>query len=78
MITDLNLLIKEIKAFCEDTLLSKLSEAEASKRLAIGTKVGKYHSKAMKIRGLSVDAYSRIRDAFVKKLEEFKIASESD
>eukprot|EP00828_Plagiopyla_frontata_P035476 TRINITY_DN4673_c0_g1_i3.p1 TRINITY_DN4673_c0_g1~~TRINITY_DN4673_c0_g1_i3.p1 ORF type:complete len:458 (-),score=95.11 TRINITY_DN4673_c0_g1_i3:707-2080(-) len=78
MVTDLNLLIKEIKAFCEDTLLSKLSEAEASKRLAIGTKVGKYHSKAMQIRGLSVDAYSRIRDSFVKKLEEFKIGPQSD
>ena len=48
---DLNTLIKEIKSFSEDNLLNKLSEQEAAKRLAIGTKVGKYHSKTMQIRG---------------------------
>jgi len=29
--------VKEIKAYAEDTLLSKLTEEEAAKRLAIGT-----------------------------------------
>ncbi len=54
-ISDINILIKEIKSFSEDTLLSQLTEIEAAKRLAIGTKVGKYHSTAMKIKGLSVE-----------------------
>ena len=53
--SDINALIKEIKSFSEDSILSKLSAKEAAQRLAIGTKVGKYHSVAMKLKGLSVD-----------------------
>ena len=34
--------MKEMKSFAEDNILSKLSESEAAKRLAIGTKTGKY------------------------------------
>jgi hypothetical protein len=44
---DFNLLVKEIKAFAEENILEKLTEVEAAKRLAIGTKLGKYHGKAI-------------------------------
>lgn len=70
---DLLILIKEIKAFSEENLLSKLSQSEAAKRLAIGTKTGKYHSKAMNLRGISVDDYAKIRDEFVSLFSNFKL-----
>ena len=59
---DLNMLIREMRKFADNELLSKLSEEEAAKRLAIGTVVGKYHSSAMKIRGITVDDYIKARD----------------
>ena len=74
---DLNTLIKEIKSFSEDNLLNKLSEQEAAKRLAIGTKVGKYHSKAMQIRGFSVEDFQKIKQDFIKFLPKFKLSPES-
>ena len=74
---DLLILIKEIKSFSEENLLSKLSEAEAAKRLAIGTKTGKYHSKAMNLRGVSVDDYNKIRDDFVSLFSNFKLSDVS-
>jgi len=77
LLQDLNLLIKEIKSFSEENLLSKLSEQEAAKRLAIGTKVGKYHSKAMNIRGISVEDYLKIKQDFIKLIPKFNLSPES-
>ena len=77
LMQDLNLLIKEIKSFSEENLLSKLSEQEAAKRLAIGTKVGKYHSKAIDLRGISVEDYVKIKQDFMKLLTTFPLSEES-
>ena len=44
------MLLKEIKNMQLENVLQKLNEEEAAKRLAIGTKVGKYHSIAMKLK----------------------------
>ena len=49
-----NELVREIRKYAESEIISKLSQEEAAKRLAIGTKVGKYHSVAMKLRGITV------------------------
>lgn len=46
--------------------MSKLTQEEAAKRLAIGTKVGKYHSIAIKLRGITVKDYVVARDSFIK------------
>lgn len=78
LLQDMNFLIKEIKSFSEENLLSKLSEQEAAKRLAIGTKVGKYHSKAMELRGLSVEDYMKIKQDFIQLLDKFKLSPESN
>lgn len=77
LLQDLNLLIKEIKSFSEENLLSKLSEQEAAKRLAIGTKIGKYHSKAMDLRGITVEDYAKIKQDFMKLLTKFPLSQES-
>lgn len=50
-------------------MLDGLSDSEAAKRLAIGTKVGKYHEKAMEKAGLSVEDFKKARDDFVKDLK---------
>lgn len=41
----------------EKNILENLSETEAAKRLAIGTQMGRYHNKALEMRGISVDDY---------------------
>lgn len=54
---DLNMLIKEIRRIVDNEILSKLTQEEAAKRLAIGTVVGKHHNAAIKLRGISVADY---------------------
>jgi hypothetical protein len=46
-----------MRNIAESELLSKLTEEEAAKRLAIGTVVGKYHNSALKLKGISVEDY---------------------
>eukprot|EP01016_Furgasonia_blochmanni_P034069 TRINITY_DN3632_c0_g1_i2.p1 TRINITY_DN3632_c0_g1~~TRINITY_DN3632_c0_g1_i2.p1 ORF type:complete len:801 (+),score=200.79 TRINITY_DN3632_c0_g1_i2:442-2844(+) len=65
--------IKEVRALLDGAILSQLSEAEAAKRLAIGTRVGKLHSKAMKFSGLSTDTYKTMRDEFLQMMKENKL-----
>jgi hypothetical protein len=62
------LLVRELRKFADFELLSKLTEEEAAKRLAIGTVVGKYHNIALKYRGLSVSDYNKAREEFIKIL----------
>lgn len=69
MIEDVNLLIREMRKYAESELLGKLSQEEASKRLAIGTVVGKYHSNAIKLKGISVDDYLKARSEFMEILQ---------
>jgi hypothetical protein len=41
---EIEALLKELKRISDNELISNLSESEAAKRLAIGTKVGKFHA----------------------------------
>ena len=45
---EINALLRELKRVCDNELLTNLTEEEAAKRLAIGTKTGKFHSKSNK------------------------------
>jgi hypothetical protein len=69
--------LKEIGGLTEGDFLSKPSAEEAGKRLAIGTKVGKYPNKAIEFRGLSVDDFVTHREDFVKIFKRLKINHES-
>lgn len=40
----------------------QLSEFEAAKRIGIGTITGKYHQKALALKGITVADFSRIKD----------------
>ena len=61
----------------KENILGKLSESEAAKRLAIGTKIGKYHDKAMQIKGLSVDDFNQAKSKFIEILKNIKFSEES-
>jgi len=45
--------------------LNKLSEAEAAKRLAIGTRVGKFHAASLKFCAVDKETYNQMRDEIV-------------
>ncbi|KRX02821.1 hypothetical protein PPERSA_04024 [Pseudocohnilembus persalinus] len=78
--TGLNILIKELKNIKQGNILNNLTEAEAAKRLAIGTQIGKYHSKALELKGLSVEEYLQAKNQFITIFNEIKdkISPESD
>lgn len=50
---------------------------EAAKRVAIGTVTGKYHNNAVKIRGVSINRYTRDRNIFIELIEKSQLV-ESD
>jgi hypothetical protein len=54
-----------VRKFVDSEILSKLTQEEAAKRLAIGTVVGKYHTSAIKLKGISVGDYIKARDDFI-------------
>jgi len=56
----------------EEDQLSKLTQEEAAKRLAIGTKVGKYHNVAIRFCGISVADYILIRNEAITILKSLK------
>jgi hypothetical protein len=57
----------------EGALLTTLTEAEAAKRLAIGTRVGKLHSKAIKFAGLATDTFRDMKNDFLNMMKENKL-----
>lgn len=66
-------LMKEVKLMSQDTVLSKLSEQDLAKRLAIGTKLGKYYDKALKMRGYSVDQFEKDKKDFIELFKKYPI-----
>ena len=70
-------LIGECKKIRDGVSLVDLSAEEAAKRLAIGTQVGKYHNKALQMRGLQESEYLQFKEEFIKKLESTKLNPES-
>ncbi len=70
-----NTVMKEVALIAAGNVLSNLSDAERAKRLTIGTITGKYHDKAMQIRGLDVDNFLRMRAAFIRIIIESPLPS---
>lgn len=70
-------LLSELKNLKTGESLLNLSEAEAAKRLAIGTKTGKYHSKALQFRGLDDRMFKKYKNDFKEILEKNKLSETS-
>jgi translation elongation factor EF-1alpha len=70
-------LIGECKRIRDGVSLKDLSAQEAANRLAIGTQVGKYHNKALQMKGLEGHEYNEFRKEFIDKLKETKLNPET-
>jgi translation elongation factor EF-1alpha len=66
-------LIGECKRIRDGVSLKDLSAQEAANRLAIGTQIGKHHSKALLMKGLEGHEYGEFRQEFINKLKETKL-----
>jgi translation elongation factor EF-1alpha len=70
-------LIAECKRMRDGVSLKDLSAEEAAKRLAIGTQQGKFHNKALKMRGLDPSEFENFKKEFIEKLKATKLSSET-
>ena len=51
-----------------------LSEYEAAKRIAIGTITGKYHQKALALKGITVKDFQVIKSEFEEVFKTVKLS----
>ncbi|CAD8210138.1 unnamed protein product [Paramecium octaurelia] len=70
--TGLSDLVAELKLFTQDFTLNQLSDKDAADRLKIGTKVGKFHNKALKFAGLSLEDFTKAKQQFIECLKQHK------
>jgi len=70
-------LIAECKKMREGVSLKDLSASEAAKRLAIGTQQGKYHNKALNMRGINQEDFEKFRETFIQNLGNLKLNAET-
>jgi len=68
---------EEIKLLAEGKSPSELNEYEAAKRIGIGTIVGKYHQKALALKGITVEDFKQIRNDFASTYSEAKLQPQS-
>lgn len=59
---------REARQLAEGNVLSDLSDADKAQRLKIGTVTGKYHQKALDLKGINSEDFSRMRKSFVSVL----------
>lgn len=69
---------EEIKLLAEGKSPKELSEYDAAKRIGIGTIVGKYHQKALALKGITVDEFKKLRDEFASIYKEITIKPNSN
>jgi hypothetical protein len=55
--------------------IGQLNEYEAAKRLGIGTITGKYHQKALALKGITIKDFLEIRQEFAEVFKNTKISS---
>jgi len=70
-------IIAEIKRLKLGVSLKDLTEDEAAKRLAIGTKQGKFHTKALQMRGITQEDFDKYKKEFLEILSKTNLSSQS-
>ncbi|CAD8160045.1 unnamed protein product [Paramecium octaurelia] len=71
----LNQVIQEFKFLASAQTLQELDEATAAQRLKIGTQIGKYHRKALKFAGVSVEAFQTYKSEFIDMIQKTKFVN---
>lgn len=56
--------VDELTVFIKGVGTGQLSEYEAAKRIGIGTITGKYHQKALALKGITASDFAVIKDEF--------------
>ena len=67
----------DVKLLAEGKSPKELSEYDAAKRIGIGTIVGKYHQKALALKGITVDEFKVLRDEFAALFKETPLTPHS-
>mmetsp|Transcript_22598 Transcript_22598/g.19618 ORF Transcript_22598/g.19618 Transcript_22598/m.19618 type:complete len:364 (+) Transcript_22598:856-1947(+) len=68
----------EIKLLADGKSPKELSEYDAAKRIGIGTIVGKYHQKALALKGINLDDFKVLKDNFIQVWKSIKLNPHSD
>jgi len=67
----------DVKLLAEGKSPKELNEYDAAKRIGIGTIVGKYHQKALALKGITVDEFKVLRDEFAALARETTLTPHS-
>ena len=65
-LSEIQIFITETKQLRDGVTLKELSQEEAAKRLAIGTQQGKYHNKALQMKGIEDKDFVEFKEKFKK------------
>lgn len=66
--------IDELRIIAKGVGIGQLNEYEAAKRIGIGTITGKYHQKALALKGITVKDFELIKDEFTSTFEKVKLS----
>lgn len=66
--------LDELDIIAKGSGIGQLSEFEAAKRMAIGTITGKYHQKALALKGITVKDFQVIKEQFVDVFKTVKLS----
>ncbi len=70
--------LETIQALAKGVGAQELSEWDAAKRIGIGTIVGKYHQRALALKGFTVDMFKKVREDFAVVFKSTKLEGKSD
>ena len=68
--------VEELTVIAKGVGLGKLNEYEAAKRIGIGTITGKYHQKALALKGITVNDFIEIKKEFAEVFTKVKLSEE--
>lgn len=68
--------VDELDIISKGVGIGQLNEYEAAKRLGIGTITGKYHQKALALKGITVKDFEAIKDEFTEVFQKVKLSKQ--
>lgn len=66
--------LDELDIIAKGSGIGQLNEFEAAKRIAIGTITGKYHQKALALKGITVKDFLEIKEEFTAVFKSTKLS----
>lgn len=66
--------LDELDIIAKGSGIGQLNQYEAAKRIAIGTITGKYHQKALALKGITVKDFLEIKQEFAEVFKNVKLS----